>query len=366
MGVALCFEDIYGIYIVREAQLIHFFPTFSKDAKDSPFAMELATLAVPHRLFPGEVILRYRSRIWLLLLGWPKVAWFGLHSSIQSLVLSNPYPDTVVVGSHIEALIFGLLRALRLRSKPAIVLLGFIMTARKNILINYIRRLYFGFVFSVVDKVICHSMLEVERYTKVFKNSKAKFIYIPYGLHISGREGRTQPEAVVSKCQPYILAAGRSGRDYATLFEAVEPLAIDLHVVCDSGNALAGIRVPQNVKVLRDCYDDAYVEELRNSLFVAIPLGANDISAGQMVLIQAMAFAKPTVITRTPTVEEYVSDEQESLLVAQGNVLELREAINRLLVDEKLAARLASNATSAFDNKYCMRAYVKNLVASIN
>lgn len=345
--------------------MIHFFPTFGREAKNSPFALELISLAVPHRLFPGEVILRYRSRIWLLLMGWPKMAWFGLKSAVRSLVLSNPYPDVVVVGSHIEAIIFGFIRALYLRKKPTIVLLGFILTKRNSSLVNRCREFYFSFIFSIVDQAICHSKLEVERYSQLFRNSLAKFVYIPYGLHISGSRCQKQPSESALENRPYILAAGRSGRDYATLFQAVEQLAVDLHVVCDSENALNGLNIPTNVSVLRNCYDDDYVNELRNSAFVAIPLGVNDISAGQMVLIQAMAFGKPTIVTRTPTVEEYVSDGEQSLLVTQGSVSEFREAINKLLSDKDLAKYLATNAIDIYEKKYCMRAYVQNLVASV-
>lgn len=295
------------------------------------------------------------------------MAWFGLTSAVQSLILSKPYPETVVIGSHIEALIFGLLRTLRLCRKPNIVLLGFIMTSRKSVLMNQCRKMYFGFIFSFVDKVICHSKLEAERYTSLFKNPRAKFVSIPYGLHISGRENKSASAEMQSTAggRPYILAAGRSGRDYATLFLAVESLPIDLHVVCDNQKALNGLRIPQNVSVLQSCYDDAYVNELRNCAFVAIPLSVNDISAGQMVLIQAMAFGKPTIVTRTATVEEYVSDGEESLLVTKGSVSEFRAAIIRLLGDKELAARMASKAVIAFESKFCMRAYVQNLVASI-
>ena len=351
-----------------EANLIHFFPTFSKDAKNSPFAEELVSLGVPHQLFPGEVVLRYQSRIWLVLVGWPKMAWFALNSAIRSLILSKPYPDIVVVGSHIEALVFGLFRALLLRKKPEIVLLGFILTARRNALINRMRKAYFRLVFFMVDTVICHSALEVGRYTNLFNASsaRARFAYIPYGLHIAGRdlEMQSQNQKVPGK-RPYVLTAGRSGRDYATLFEAIAPLDIDLHVVCDSQNALAELKIPSNVSILRECYDQAYVEELRNALFVVVPLGVNDISAGQMVLIQAMAFAKPTIITRTATVEEYVSDGEQALLVTQGSVTELRAAIHRLSNDAKLAAYLASNAVIAFEKSFCMKAYVRNLVAEV-
>lgn len=345
--------------------MIHFFPTFSKDARRSPFAQELTALNVPYLFFPGEVILQYHWRIWLLFFGWPKVGLFAIKSAIRSMVLSKPYPDMVVIGSHIEALIFGAFRALFWRKNPEIVWLGFIFTSRHNALLNKIRSFYIGCIFLIVDKVICHSTLEVERYTKLFKNSRAKFVFIPYGLHLAGREELMEKDKTTSNVRPYILAAGRSGRDYATLFEAIESLPIDLHVVCDNAKALAGLNIPKNVLVLRECYGSAYFNELNNSLFVVIPLGVNDISAGQMVLIQAMAFAKPTIITRTSSVEEYVMDHEQSLLVTQGSASELRAAISKLLADHELANHLSTNAIDAFENRYCMKAFVKNLVACL-
>ncbi len=350
--------------------MIHFFPTFSKEAKNSPFAKELAALEVPHCLFPGEVILRYHSRIWLLLLGWPKVIKFAVSSAIRSLLLSKPYPDTVVVGSHIEVIVFGFFRALLFRKRPNIVLLGFIFTRRPKPLVNWLRGLYFRVVFSIADQAICHSSLEVERYKEIFKSSHTRFEYIPYGLHISVGEDNSAEQHTPEKRNfpdsgDYILAAGRSGRDYATLFKAVTLLPIMLHVVCDSESALTGLEVPANALLLRNCYDKAYVQELQNALFVVIPLKVDDISAGQMVLIQAMAFSKPTIITRTPTVEEYVTEGIESLLVARGGIIELREAIQRLLSEHSLMEKLGANANATYKSKFCMKAYVTNLVAAL-
>lgn len=260
---------------------------------------------------------------------------------------------------------FSLFRALLLRKKPEIVLLGFIFTARNNALANVLRQIYFRFVFSLVDKVICHSKLEVERYTRLFGNARANFVYIPYGLQIFGREIQPPATATEPGTRPRILTAGRSGRDYATLFQAVEPLPIDLHVVCDNENAVAGLTIPPNVRVLRKCYGSDYVDELNKALVVVIPLGVADISAGQMVVIQAMAFAKPTIVTRTPTIEEYVTDGVQSLLVSQGNVAEMREAIAQLIDNTELANRLAENALKTYEQKFCMRAFVGNLVASL-
>lgn len=342
--------------------MIHFFPIFSKDPSASPFAQELKALGVPHRLYADAVKLRYQSKLGLLLLGWPKLAWFALRCALRSLVLSRPRPSTVVVGSDIESIIFGIVRALSWPHRPRIVLLGFILTARRSALSNRLRLAYFRFVMRFVDQVICHSPLEVVRYQQLFRRSRTRFTYIPYGLHIGGRD---QAAARPPSAGPYILAAGRSGRDYRTLLEAVAALPVALHIVCDRQEALEGLTIPPNVTVLRDCYDAAYVEQLKNAEFVVIPLSVADISAGQMVLIQSMAYSKATIITRSPTVEEYVTDGEQSLLVPMGDVAALRTAIERLLADRTLAARLAANANATFDDKFCMKAYVGNLVRSV-
>nr|WP_308700782.1 glycosyltransferase family 4 protein [Pseudoduganella umbonata] len=213
---------------------------------------------------------------------------------------------------------------------------------------------------SFVDKVICHSKKERERYSELFANGRTEVFYIPHGTHIYGRE--ELPEAADS---PYILTAGRSGRDYGTLFAAMAGLPIDLHVVCDNDKPLAGLAIPPNVKVLRNCYDGDYVEQLKNARFVVVPLGVADISAGQMVLLQAMAFNKATVITRTLTVEDYVSDGNEALLVPQGDVAAMRAAIVQLLGDAPYTAQMADRALHAFDDRFDMKAFVRNLVAAV-
>lgn len=352
-----------GNLFLDEAFLIHFFPIFSNDASRSPLALELTALGVPYKMFSSEVKLRYKTRMGLVFRGWPKLAWFALKSSFRSFVLSETRPTAVILGSDIEVIIFALMRALTNSRNTEIVYLGFILTARRNHLVNRMRELYFKAIFLFVDKIISHSKFELDRFTELFNNGRTKVTFIPYGLHIGGRD---QPIAADAATRPaYILAAGRSGRDYATLFAAVTGLSIELHVVCDNQQALAGLAIPANVTVLTSCYDGAYVDQLKHAEIVVIPLGVDDISAGQMVLIQAMAFAKPTIITRTVTVEDYVADEEQSLLVPTGDVVALREAVVRLLADEALSAKLSANALASFENRFCMRAFVRNLVAVV-
>jgi glycosyltransferase involved in cell wall biosynthesis len=341
--------------------MIHFTVTYTEDASDTPFAHELRASGIPHRLLCGKVLMRYRNRLWLLLVGWPRLLLFALSAAWTSLVRGAPRAQTVVLGSDIEVLVYGLLRALLRRREPRIVLVGFIYTLRKNGLVNRLRRRYFSVVLAQVDRVICHSAMEVTRYEQLFGGARGKFVHIAHGLHIHGRDETPARPASVG-ARPYLLSAGRSGRDYQTLFAAMAELPIDLHVVCDSDSMLAGLAVPANVQILRNCYDGDYVEQLRHAELVVVPLGVNDISAGQMVVIQAMAFGKPTVVTDTPTIREYVTHGEHALLVRQGDVAELRAAISWLLQDRAMARRLSANAVQTFDEQFCMRAFVRRLL----
>ena len=345
--------------------MIHFFPLFSNDPGNSPFARELIKTGVAHRLFGQALSFHYKTRLGLILLGWPRLIMFGCRSAWRSLFRSTPHPDAVVLGSHFEVLIFGLARALLPRkSRPSIILLGFIYTSRPSPLARRLRQLYFSLVFRLADQIICHSHNELQQYGDIFTAARNKFRYVPYGMYVSGEEAyQADATPPANKDSAYVFAAGRSGRDYATLVKAVASNGAATHIICDREAALAGIALPPHVTILNRCYGGDYLRELQNAAIVVVPLLVDDISAGQMVLIQAMAYRKPIIVTRTTTIQEYVQDNKECLLVERNDVTALQQAIQRLLNDPELAQRLADGARAAYEERFCMRAYVRNVVA---
>ena len=163
----------------------------------------------------------------------------------------------------------------------------------------------------------------------------------------------------------YVLAAGRSGRDYRTLFEAIRGRDIQLRVVCDSSDALEGLDAPPNVVVLRACYGSAYLSELAGASIVAVPLAVDNISAGQMVMLQALAFGKPVVVTRTPTIEEYVADNEQAVLVPRGDAAAMRSAIESLLASPERMDAMGQAGLRTFEEKFSMRSYVRNVLKAI-
>ncbi len=354
--------------------MIHLFPIFSRDAADTPFGAALRELGVEHRILAGSVRLNHRSRAGLLLVGLPRLAGFALWAGVRSLLLLAPHPRAVVLGSDVEVLVFSALALLArpFRRPPRIVLLGFILTGRKGVLHDRLHRAYYRFVLGRTDLVICHSRLEVARYATLFAGARTRFVHLPWGTHVTGLPG----EALVR--QPRLVAAaGRSGRDYATLLRAAVGLDCELAIVCDGLEALPGEVGPgeagpgeaagrtPHLRVLRHCHGDDYFRVLLQAAVVVVPLLVDDISAGQMVMIQAMACGCALVVTDTPTTREYVSHDVEALLVPLGDAAAMAAALRALLADAGLRERLGRAASAAFRARFSMQAYVRGLVQAV-
>ncbi|WP_270937764.1 glycosyltransferase family 4 protein [Falsiroseomonas oryzae] len=340
--------------------MIHFIE--KQNRRSSALAPEIERLGPDLRVLGETLSFKFRSRLGMLLLGYPRLVWFSLRMAVRSLLRSRPAPDTVVVWSDIEVIVFALVKALLLR-RCAIVYCTFIFTPRDSALLNLGRRLYFGFVLALCRQVICHSRLEIETYAAIFPRAAGKFVFVPWGGLIWGWDQPTFGAPALAADRPLrVLAAGRSGRDYPTLVAALAGLDVDLTIICDHRESLNGVTEGPRIRILRDCYDDAYMAELRRSDVVAVPLTVGDVSAGQMVIIQAKGLARPVVATRTPTVEDYVTDGEDGLLVRLGSAEEMRRAILRLRDEPGLYERLQRGAHASYVDRHGLAASVRNLV----
>jgi len=342
--------------------MIHFFPTFGRDAADTPYGEGLRRSGVPHRIFAGDARFNYRSRLELLFVCIPRLAWFALRSAVRSMVLSRPAPDAVVLGSDVEVLIFAVVRALALRWRVRIVYNGFIYTTRSTSWLTRLRRAYFHFVLRRTWLVVVYSRLEQERYTQLFPG--VRFGFVRWGGSMNARQEllaeARQPHA------PYVVTAGKSGRDYATLFEAMRGLDVELRVVCDLASAVPPVPAGARVTVLSSCHGLQYFRELAGAAVVAVPLAVEEISAGQMVLSQAFGLGRPVVVTHTPTVCDYATDGENALMVPRGDAEAMRAALRALLEDPALRARLGAAALAAFESDLDTPAHLQRLVTLID
>ncbi len=300
--------------------------------------------------------LTYKSRsalVWFNL----KLAAFAF-TSVRRALRQHPAVSTLVVATDAELIGAALASALA-RRRPRRVLLGFIYTARASNLLSRLRLRLFKTILYLADGVICYSRHEAERYAALFALGATRFVSIPYGLHVS------DTSRAPDDSHPYVLSAGRSGRDYATLARAAALLpAVRFRIICDSLAPLSGIQFPANVEVLRSCVGGEYFDVLRRALLVVVPLTYEEISSGQMVLLQAKALGKAAIVTRTPTSIEYGEHMQDLFFVEAGDPQQLSEAIELLASNESLRSEMGRRASEQYREVHSMTAFARNLVVA--
>ena len=162
-----------------------------------------------------------------------------------------------------------------------------------------------------------------------------------------------------------IVSAGREHRDYSTLAAAVGDLPVQ--AVIASGSLFspdATCRVPDvmpsNVSVgmrtaleLRELYERAAV--------VVVPLIPNDFQAGVTTLLEAMAMARPVIVTATEGQRDIVVDGETGVLVPPGDALALRRALRILLANPDERRRIGRNAREAVLAKFDLPRYAARL-----
>ncbi|MGI4952964.1 MAG: glycosyltransferase family 4 protein [Janthinobacterium lividum] len=347
--------------------MIHLFPRFSKDAASTPYGDAVRASGAESQIHSAYAPQNYRSRLGLLLLGYPVLVWTACKTAWGSLVrYEGPSPDAVVISSDVEALVFALVRRWPGAAQARIVFIPFIFTSRASGAVNRLRLLYYRFVMRRVSLAICHSAPEVPRYERMFAGCGTEFVFVRWGAHVHpASHVLAHGGPLPAEERPVVASAGRSGRDYPTLVAAMDGLPCRTVIVCNDTASLAGLAEGPALEVLRNCFGTDYLWQLLRAAVVVVPLKVGDISAGQMVFIQAMALGRPLVVTATPTVGDYLVDGVNALLVPLGDVAALRAAVERLLHDPALAAALGRQARLDYERLLSGDVHFRDLSASI-
>lgn len=140
-----------------------------------------------------------------------------------------------------------------------------------------------------------------------------------------------------------IVAVGSDrGRDYPTLFEAVRGTGIRVDVYAGEGN-IQGARLPDEVNFRGRVPFDEYRDVVSGAGVVAIPTRELAYPTGQTVALEAGATGACLVLTDTPAMREYFSDET-AVMVPPGDVAGWREALRELERDPGRLASLGARA----------------------
>ena len=126
--------------------------------------------------------------------------------------------------------------------------------------------------------------------------------------------------------EPFVVAAGRSWRDYPTLLEALRGLDLPAHLFVGADD-LPGASAQPGVTIHREADRATYLDFLARAAFAVVPLLPVDRATGQVVLLEAMALGKAVVATRAPGTVDYLDEGRTGLLVDPGDARALRAAL---------------------------------------
>lgn len=172
------------------------------------------------------------------------------------------------------------------------------------------------------------------------------------------------------RSRPLITSCGLEQRDYATLTDAIEGMAVDVKVCAVSPNFTSETTVampevmPSNLEMrrfefaeLRGLYQDAAV--------TVIPLLDNHYSAGMTTMMEAIACSSPVVITANPGLAADFVARDLVVGVPAGDKRALRRAIQGVLDDPETASDRAERARSFVLANHSSARYVELLCGSL-
>lgn len=163
--------------------------------------------------------------------------------------------------------------------------------------------------------------------------------------------------------EDYILAVGQEQRDYETLLQAIDGTGVKLVVVASSPWSTSRIemsKVGETTVLSHIPYRELRTLYAKARLVVT-PLIDVDYAAGNSSVLEAMAMAKPIIVTRTKGITDYVIPNETGVYVSPENPAELRDAILSLWDNHRKRDRLGANGRQAIEEKMNLDIYVSKI-----
>jgi glycosyltransferase involved in cell wall biosynthesis len=180
------------------------------------------------------------------------------------------------------------------------------------------------------DRVIVYSRRETE--------GRPNYHYLP--IPADGDFRHVEPRAATRQ---YVFAGGSTLRDYPSLVAAIAGTGLELVIVTDRPGELADAGpLPDGCTVQARLPLQEFLALMARATVVVVPLRESESPHGHTTVAQALRLGKAVVTTRGASVEDYVRDGEEGLLVEPGDVEGYRAAVRRLVDD--VALRTACEA----------------------
>jgi len=266
----------------------------------------------------------------------------------------NLRPDGIVTTFPQLAVTTGAL--LRLKRK-AIPLLAWCFNI--GTLPHGIKRRAACYVLSRVDKFVVHSSSEITTCANWLNLPEERFKFVPLqrgDLHIDFAEDLENP---------FVVAVGSAKRDYETFLDVMRELPYR-GLIITAPRIASQLSCPPNVEIIPGLPHQECRRLIQQARIVVTPIDNDETASGQVTVIEAMWFARPTISTNTIGTVDYVNNGEDGILVPPRDSLSLRDAIVELWDDEQTRQRLGTNARERAKKDFSDQAAARALVETMD
>ncbi len=279
-------------------------------------------------------------------------------------------PDVIVVNTDGIGLAICFLKRLKLVKKPIIYAIGlFYIKGKFKDAIEKNRQSVFGYLYKWIlkgaDQILFHASIEKEKLTKLGIYNPALCSFIPIGS--DGNFFKSTKFSSIKTLENTVVSVGKDrARDYKTLFEAANQLPEVSFIVVTRPNNLKGMEIPSNVEVHFDIPYEEVARFYKMATAIAIPIKEMHRSSGQMTLVDCLQSSKPIIISDVEGIRHYpLESGSNAILVPPQTPKSLKDAIERLLGDQKLQNKLIAN-TRVLASRYSTKNYARQLAQIIS
>jgi glycosyltransferase involved in cell wall biosynthesis len=278
--------------------------------------------------------------------------WSGL-----LLYLCGSRYDVVVSVALLPSFVYGMMCRLFGKRKTVHVCKEFYLEteSKRLAIVKKIRLFLLRFSLKKVDIIILNASAEANYYSNILKLPIEHFRFVAWPTNIN------TPEFIETN-NNYFLAVGRSLRDWVTFFKAVEGTPYKYIVIATAEDA-SFFPLLDNVVVKVDVNRQEYLEILKKSKAVVLPLKPTIRSTGQATFLEAMAFGKPVIASNVVGVQDYLQHEYNALLCNPENPSELNKCIVMINDDQLLYDKLANQGYQCILNKFNKDQYALNMLS---
>lgn len=274
--------------------------------------------------------------------------WLKALSYVFECMKSNA--DTIYCINPLVAIFCGLFNR-----KKKIFMCGFLFEPKSNKMYYRLRLLFTKIALRGIYRAVVYGKREVAYYNKLFNNDK--FVFVQYGIDFDNGQ------AYVGSKMPkeYIFSGGGSNRDYATLIGAYNkskkyyPL-----VIATQPWRLSGFDLNKTI-LLSDVILENFGDVLLRAKILILSLKNSEISAGHMVLFQAMALGVPVLVNDIPAIRDY-ADENLVEYYESGNVDSLKKKIDSIEKNMDQYNTKAFKAKEYYRNHLTFVSFVQRLL----